>query len=49
MLLFEAKFLAGFGKKEPTALTVNAHLTTEPATAFKTKMEGKRLDNGRTT
>jgi hypothetical protein len=49
VLLFEAQFLAGVGSKKPTALTVNAHLTTEPAKAFKKTMEGERLDHGNVT
>lgn len=34
------------GKREPTSLAINATLTTEPATAYKTTIEGKRLEGG---
>jgi hypothetical protein len=34
------------GKKEPTSLEINATLTTEPAHAFKTTMQGERLQGG---
>lgn len=45
-LLFEASFLSQVGKKEPTSLEINATLTTEPAHAFKTTMQGQRLTGG---
>ena len=34
------------GKREPTTLPINATLTTEAATAFKTSMQGTRLEGG---
>jgi len=46
MPVFPAAFVCQVGKKEPTSLEINATLTTEPAHAFKTTMQGQRLTGG---
>jgi hypothetical protein len=45
LVLSDATF-AQMGNREPTHLAINATLTTEAATAFKTKMQGERLAGG---